>query len=210
MALPSIPPLSSGPTQVRAYIADILKTKHEASSELAEQIAGKWQFGRSIDLRESSLHYFRELFGADMGTFLFRSVQEDVMNEWKTSTAGIFSFRMFLIVHSCVVYSLITSLGLNILSVAIPLFYMWQASNRGSSEEEMSTFPAKLLLPVLYAINQCLDSNGMLFSVLVCSCSALDFKTATACNSSAFYGVWSVLVQSFLVFRSLRFDLESG
>ncbi|KAL5358452.1 hypothetical protein BJX96DRAFT_146628 [Aspergillus floccosus] len=87
-----LPPLAAGPNEVRAYITRILVSKHDAAPELAQQIASQWTLGRPGDLRRAGVKYFDQVFGSDIGTFLFRTVQEDIRAEWDKSLPGMVLF----------------------------------------------------------------------------------------------------------------------
>lgn len=89
----SLLPGSAGPSDVRAYITDILISKHDAALGVAQQIANQWQLGRPNDLRHAGVNIFREVCGK-VGTFLYRTVQEDMQAEWHASTAGFVNFCM--------------------------------------------------------------------------------------------------------------------
>ncbi|GES64371.1 hypothetical protein ATEIFO6365_0008044100 [Aspergillus terreus] len=88
----ALPPLTAGPNEVRVYITRILVCKHDAAPELAQQIARQWTLGRPGDLRRAGMKYFDQVFGSEVGTFLFRTVQEDIRAEWDQSLLGIVIF----------------------------------------------------------------------------------------------------------------------
>lgn len=87
----ALPPSLAGPNAVRAYLTSILISKHDAAPERAQQIAGLWELGCPNDLRHASLERFKELFGKEVGTILFRTVQEEIRTEYWGSIAGILS-----------------------------------------------------------------------------------------------------------------------
>ncbi|OGM46218.1 hypothetical protein ABOM_004908 [Aspergillus bombycis] len=87
----AFPPASAGPNAVRAYISDILVAKHDVTADFANEVASRWQLGRPNDLRHASTRTFERVFGKDVGHFLYRSVQEDIREQWYSSTAGVFS-----------------------------------------------------------------------------------------------------------------------
>lgn len=89
-----LPPGSAGPNEVRAYITQILISKHDAALDVAQQIANQWQFGRPNDLRRAGMKLFNQVFGTEVGTSLFRTVQEDIEAEWRGSTAGLVNYCM--------------------------------------------------------------------------------------------------------------------
>ena len=88
----TLPSLADGPNQVREYLSHVLVANHDASSTLAANIASKWQLGRFSDLRETSGTDFENIFGSEVGKLLFKSVQEDLANEFYASPTGIFNY----------------------------------------------------------------------------------------------------------------------
>jgi hypothetical protein len=87
----------AGPNQVRAYLADLLIHKHDASSESAKSIADLWQLGRGRDLRQANITNFINIFGEPAGLYLYRSVREDFQAEWRASILGIINFGLLLL-----------------------------------------------------------------------------------------------------------------
>jgi hypothetical protein len=63
----AFPPASAGPNAVRAYISDVLITKHDTTSDFAQEAASHSQLGRPNDLHHASAKYFRGVFGDDIG-----------------------------------------------------------------------------------------------------------------------------------------------
>ncbi|KAE8140218.1 hypothetical protein BDV38DRAFT_240226 [Aspergillus pseudotamarii] len=96
----AFPPASAGPNAVRAYISDILVSKHDATVDFAKEVASRWQLGRPNDLRHASAWTFEHVFGKDIGRFLYRTVQEDIREQWYSSTAGV--LNSWLLVFSIV------------------------------------------------------------------------------------------------------------
>lgn len=113
------PQPDAGPAQVRAYLVDILVFHHDASAESAQQIADLWHLGRGVDLRQAALSFthdtFADIFGGAVGPFLYNSVREQFLLEWRTSMPG-----------SLVYWSLI---GLPLLG-ALLLIRAWSQPNR--------------------------------------------------------------------------------
>ncbi|KJK63980.1 hypothetical protein P875_00064536 [Aspergillus parasiticus SU-1] len=87
----TFPPASAGPNAVRDYISDILVAKHDTTADFAKEVASRWQLGRPNDLRHASTGTFERVFGKDIGHFLYRTVQEDIREQWYNSTAGAFN-----------------------------------------------------------------------------------------------------------------------
>lgn len=97
----SLPSFVTGPNEVRAYLTRILVSKHDATPDIAQQIANKWGLGRPGDLRLASERYFDRVFGSEIGTFIFRTVQEDIQAEWYASVPGMLTYctsNLFLLI----------------------------------------------------------------------------------------------------------------
>ena len=88
------------PREVRAYLANILIQKHDVNPEAAESMIDRWQLGRGRDLRQANSIDFVNLFGKQVGWYLYRSFQEDLNAEWRSSTSGIITYYALRI--SCV------------------------------------------------------------------------------------------------------------
>lgn len=86
--MPLSPP-SAGPNAVRAHIAHLLISKHDAAPGIAQRIANKWRLRRPSDLRHARLSYFNQVFGSEVRTVLVRTIQEEIEVEWRRSTMGI-------------------------------------------------------------------------------------------------------------------------
>ncbi|KAE8381885.1 hypothetical protein BDV26DRAFT_56313 [Aspergillus bertholletiae] len=93
----AFPPASAGPNAVRTYISDILVSKHDASLNFANEVASRWQLGRPNDLRHAAPRTFDGIFGSDIGSFLYRTVQEDIREQWYSSTAGVVNSWVLLL-----------------------------------------------------------------------------------------------------------------
>ncbi|KAJ5976496.1 hypothetical protein N7481_010203 [Penicillium waksmanii] len=87
-----LPLWGAGPNQVRAYLADLLIYKHDASSQSAKSISDLWQLGQGHDLRQANMTNFIDIFGEPAGRYLYRTVTEDFQVEWRASTLGMISF----------------------------------------------------------------------------------------------------------------------
>lgn len=83
------PSASAGPKEVRAYIAHLLKTKHDVDDDLAAELANRWPMGRGGDFRDASWQQFNKVFGEAVGPFLYRTVRNEESEEWKHTTVGI-------------------------------------------------------------------------------------------------------------------------
>jgi hypothetical protein len=84
-----LPSPSAKSSQVRSYIVDVLVSKYEADSCFAHQIANRWMLAPGEDLRQRGKYDFDRVFGYDVGGILFRTVREDVLDEWYASPAGV-------------------------------------------------------------------------------------------------------------------------
>lgn len=89
--IPQLPPRSAGPNAVRAYLTQILISKHDTTSEFAHKTANLWHLGRGAELRDSPPKVFRKLFGDYTGWVIYRIVYEDKLQEWKGSVVGLIS-----------------------------------------------------------------------------------------------------------------------
>jgi hypothetical protein len=89
---PKLPARSAGPIEIRAYIARVLMSKHDISSELADETANLWRLGRGSELRDASVRVFEGIFGDFNGWLLYRIVHEDELEDWQQSIIGIISF----------------------------------------------------------------------------------------------------------------------
>lgn len=70
----------------------MLISKHDATPEQAKELAACWGFGRGYDLRNSYLRQFNELFGKNVGPYLYQSVYEQRMQEWETTSSGYYCY----------------------------------------------------------------------------------------------------------------------
>lgn len=89
---PKLPARSDGPNEVRAYIARVLISELDTTSDYANKTSNLWGPGRGSELRDLSVRDFKATFGDYMGWVLFRIVHEDELEDWKRSTAGMISF----------------------------------------------------------------------------------------------------------------------
>lgn len=79
---------SAGPDIVRDYIITTLIRKHEATPEYAEKLATSWQLGRVRELRSATLKHLQDDFGNDVGLCIYRSIREDMLEDWQETTAA--------------------------------------------------------------------------------------------------------------------------
>ncbi|KAJ5105765.1 hypothetical protein NUU61_003112 [Penicillium alfredii] len=96
--MPLFPPADAGPNQVREYLTQILILKHDIYKDEAKATANLWQIGRGVDLAKATEASFSRLFGEAVGPFLYTSVHEDVVADWRASTAGQ--------INLCVLYAI--------------------------------------------------------------------------------------------------------
>lgn len=64
---PALPARAASPAEVRAYIKELLITKHDLTQEYAEVISSKWKVLRGWSLRGMTRDQFIEYFGEDIG-----------------------------------------------------------------------------------------------------------------------------------------------
>lgn len=82
-----VPPPDATPSEVRAYLVHVLIHDHEATPESAREMADHWKFGRGSDLRHFKDYQSHRIFKGDVGTYLHRSIQRDLWEEWWASYA---------------------------------------------------------------------------------------------------------------------------
>ncbi|KAJ5650479.1 uncharacterized protein N7484_004202 [Penicillium longicatenatum] len=99
MSLSNFPPDDAGPRQIRQYLTNHLMTKHDTTTEFAEQIASLWQIGRGVDFRQTSIniHSFSKIFGETVSPALQRSVHDECWNQWRASQLGTLSLWLMII-----------------------------------------------------------------------------------------------------------------
>jgi hypothetical protein len=102
-----LPCADAGPSQVRAYLVNILVHKYEASSEFAQTIADLWQLGRGSDLRHANGREFNQIFGKPVGRYLHETVIDDLYAEWRTSSSGITNLWAMVIAGVTAVFFLV-------------------------------------------------------------------------------------------------------
>ncbi|KAJ3498641.1 hypothetical protein NLG97_g954 [Lecanicillium saksenae] len=76
------------PGQVRAYITHVLVTKHELSPQEAKEIAEKWKIGRGWNFLEASSTMYANVFGDDVGPFLYQTVVNEEKVMWKKTRSA--------------------------------------------------------------------------------------------------------------------------
>lgn len=91
----SFPPAHAGPKQVRAYVAQLLISRHDSDVDFAKRTADLWQLGRGVDFRSAARlvtdKQFRDTFGDTVGPFLYGSVREEFVAEYRASMIGTLS-----------------------------------------------------------------------------------------------------------------------
>lgn len=88
MAL-DIPDRSASAENVRRFIADILVSDYDTDRDFAGETARAWQIGRGAELHDARLKYFEDIFGAEIGFCLYRSILEARDEQWQSSHIGI-------------------------------------------------------------------------------------------------------------------------
>ncbi|KAH8810863.1 hypothetical protein F5884DRAFT_780597 [Xylogone sp. PMI_703] len=94
---PILPARSARPSEIRAYIAEILTSKHELAPKDADEVAAKWSLGLGAELRDELLPYFQKLFGHETGCLLYRHIHEAEFEAWKHSPAGRISYYLLIL-----------------------------------------------------------------------------------------------------------------
>jgi hypothetical protein len=89
----SFPSRYATPSQVRAYLIDVLVKKHDSSLADAESIVQSWTYGRGYDLLQASEYTFETFFG-NVGSALYQSVTEDIIFDWRSSLLGSLNILM--------------------------------------------------------------------------------------------------------------------
>ncbi|KAE8393660.1 hypothetical protein BDV23DRAFT_180424 [Aspergillus alliaceus] len=115
-----VPDRSACPKEVRSYIVQTLTSKHKTDQHFAEEAARLWRVGRGSELHDTTLKYFQEIFGVDVGLCLFQSVREDRDEVWERSYTGIIHSWMIYGSSAYVFWSLIVSNLGGFTSLALP------------------------------------------------------------------------------------------
>ncbi|KAL3475841.1 hypothetical protein BJX99DRAFT_229059 [Aspergillus californicus] len=100
------PSYSATPEGIRNYFIQVLKTKYNATDDVAEKAVSPWQLGRGKELHETSQTYFKDLFGPEIGLCLYRSVKEDRSKTYERSLVGRGCLGMLLLSVIYVFWSL--------------------------------------------------------------------------------------------------------
>lgn len=84
-----IPDRSASAEDVRRFIADVLVSDYDTDRDFAGETARAWQIGRGAELHDARLKYFEDVFGAEIGFCLYKSILEARDKEWQSSHIGI-------------------------------------------------------------------------------------------------------------------------
>lgn len=103
---------SAGPDIVRDYIITTLIRKHEATPEYAEKLATSWQLGRVRELRSATLKHLQDDFGNDVGLCIYRSIREDMLEDWQETTAAAVTICSLPLAYSITVVMEINNVSL--------------------------------------------------------------------------------------------------
>ena len=103
---------SAGPDIVRDYIITTLIRKHEATPEYAEKLATSWQLGRVRELRSATLKHLQDDFGIDVGLCIYRSIREDMLEDWQETTAAAVTICSLPLAYSITVVMEINNVSL--------------------------------------------------------------------------------------------------
>ncbi|KAJ5825705.1 hypothetical protein N7474_002843 [Penicillium riverlandense] len=101
------PGADAGPSEVRAYLVNILVHRYDASAEYAQSIADLWQLGRGSHLHNADIRSFNQIFGKPVGGYLHETVINDLYAEWRTSISGIINFWAMIIACVAAIFFLI-------------------------------------------------------------------------------------------------------
>lgn len=89
-AMPMVTVLPEGEAsaeEVRQYIYGNLVTNHNTTEEYAQQVASQWRLGRGWSLHSMSKSRFVQLFGDDIGPYLFTDVNAEINHKRARQTA---------------------------------------------------------------------------------------------------------------------------
>lgn len=84
-----IPDRSAHAAHVRRFITDVLVSDYYTDPNFASETARAWRIGRGSELHDAKQKYFEDLFGAEMGFCLYRSVLEAREKAWQDSRIGV-------------------------------------------------------------------------------------------------------------------------
>lgn len=109
-------PQDGRPKQVRAYLAEVLIEKHDVAPEDAHSTADLWKLGRGSDLYNCSKQDFAQIFGKDVGPFLYTSVGEDKYADWRASRSGIINY-----------WAIVLACGASVIFLRQVCYFEWNA-----------------------------------------------------------------------------------
>lgn len=97
-----IPGRSANAAHVRRFITDVLVSDYYTDPTFASETARAWRIGRGSELHDAKQKYFEDLFGAEIGFCLYRSVLEARDKTWQSSRIGVLiTCRSRLITFIC-------------------------------------------------------------------------------------------------------------
>ncbi|KAI9930793.1 hypothetical protein MW887_011551 [Aspergillus wentii] len=91
------PPPSANPSEVRAYLVQVLTNYHSFTEDYSQKLADCWPCGRGWDLYRLEAADYQKLWGKEIGFYLYESVQEDIRADWRQSPEGIACIYMWAI-----------------------------------------------------------------------------------------------------------------
>ncbi|KAJ4154915.1 hypothetical protein LMH87_000186 [Akanthomyces muscarius] len=87
---PKLPAPAASANEVRAYLRDLLITKHNLRNDFAESVSRSWKIGRGWTLRSSPVSAFTKRFGAELGPQLYWAVRHEKKAETWAKEAEAF------------------------------------------------------------------------------------------------------------------------
>lgn len=97
--LNTIPPPNATSTEIREYLASVLKTKHGLSHDQVQRLVARWTVGRGYELRSYTAQMYLDIFGRDVGWVLYRDIQLEIFRTRRKTfweSRGICEFA-----HNC-------------------------------------------------------------------------------------------------------------
>ncbi len=85
-----IPTRSASAADVRRFITDVLVSDYDTDPEFASETARAWRIGRGAELHDASQEHFEHVFGAEIGSCLYKTVLDGRESQWWGSHIGTF------------------------------------------------------------------------------------------------------------------------
>ncbi|KAL2871442.1 uncharacterized protein BJX67DRAFT_342244 [Aspergillus lucknowensis] len=87
----TLPAPNAPADQVRAYITQLLITKHHVAPDAAEKYAGKWEIGAFSQLASAPQNTIQRIFGDNAGWCIYNGMREDLFKAQDRKTSVILS-----------------------------------------------------------------------------------------------------------------------